>query len=83
MWMRPPGPTDAAFFRFVEVHWRQLLGMARLLAGADAEDLLQGVLVRCYPRWRRIEQDDPVGYVRRALVTRPLVAGGAAHVPTW
>lgn len=65
---RQLGGTDAAFARFIETHSRQLLHVARLLVGADAEDLLQGVLVRCYPRWRRIEQDDPFGYVRQALV---------------
>lgn len=61
-------PTDAAFTRFVETHSRRLLHLARLLAGEDAEDLLQGALLRSYPRWRRIEHDDPFGYVRQALI---------------
>lgn len=59
---------DAGFTRFVEVHSPRLLHLAHLLAGQDGEDLLQGVLVRAFPKWQRIEQDDPWGYVRQALV---------------
>ncbi len=63
---RDPG-TD--FDQFVAAHSRRLLHMAELLVGpADAEDLVQGVLIRMYCRWSRIEQQDPVSYARRCLL---------------
>jgi RNA polymerase sigma-70 factor (sigma-E family) len=60
---------DAHFTAFVAAHSPRLLHLARLLVTDRhaAEDLLQDVLARAYPRWSRIEQDDPVGYVKRAL----------------
>jgi RNA polymerase sigma-70 factor (sigma-E family) len=33
-----------------------------------AEDLLQTALVRAYPRWSRIQKDDPEGYVRKVML---------------
>lgn len=44
--------------------------LAFLLCGdwGEAEDLVQDSLVRCHRRWDRIKQDDPHGYVRRAVV---------------
>lgn len=70
-------PDDAAFDDFVSGSWRSLRQAAYVLTGntADAEDLLQTVLVRTYAHWPRVGRDDPVAYVRRALVN--------AYVDTW
>ena len=70
-------PDDAAFDEFVSSAWRPLRQAAFALTGntADAEDLLQTVLVRTYARWPRVGRDDAVAYVRRALVN--------AYVDTW
>ena len=65
----PPVPCgDEDFAGFVDTHSRRLLHIAELLVGAgDAEDLVQGVLLRMYRRWTKIEQQEPMGYARRAL----------------
>lgn len=70
-------PDDASFDEFVSSAWRPLRQAAFALTGntADAEDLLQAVLVRTYARWPRVGRDDAVAYVRRAL--------GNAYVDTW
>ena len=70
-------PDDAAFEEFVSSAWRPLRQAAYALTGntADAEDLLQTVLVRTYARWPKVGREDPVAYVRRALVN--------AYVDTW
>ncbi|MDI2125714.1 SigE family RNA polymerase sigma factor [Yinghuangia seranimata] len=64
----PPHTRD--FDAFVAANGRRLLHIARLIAGDDhrGEDLLQTALARTYLRWHRIQRDDPVAYVRRALV---------------
>jgi RNA polymerase sigma-70 factor (sigma-E family) len=59
------------FEAFVRDRGPVLLRTAYLLVGdrGQAEDLLQDVLEKTYPRWRRIRRgDDPGVYVRRALV---------------
>jgi DNA-directed RNA polymerase specialized sigma24 family protein len=56
-----------------------------------AEDLVQTVLVRAYPRWQRLRRDSPGGYLRQMLVTAYLSwwrrrwRGGipASNVPDW
>jgi RNA polymerase sigma-70 factor (sigma-E family) len=59
---------DEHFNDFVAAHSRRMLHVAELLVGpTDAEDLVQGVLLRMYGRWAKIEQQDPMGYARRAL----------------
>ncbi|MCT2585060.1 SigE family RNA polymerase sigma factor [Actinophytocola gossypii] len=61
---------DAEFTDFVAHRSPALLRTAYLLCGGDhaaAEDLLQEVLERVYPRWRRI-RDRAEPYVRAALV---------------
>lgn len=61
---------DAEFTDFVTHRSPTLLRSAYLLCGGDhaaAEDLLQEVLERVFPRWRRI-RDNPEAYVRAALV---------------
>jgi len=63
-------PEFITFDAFVQTEGPRLKGLARLVAGDDwlAEDLLQGVLAKCMPRWERIAQGDPIAYVRRSLV---------------
>jgi RNA polymerase sigma-70 factor (sigma-E family) len=63
-------PGDAEFEAFVLAAWPRLRQAAYALTrdSEDAEDLLQGVLVRLYTRWGRLGQDDPTAYVRRMLV---------------
>lgn len=63
---------DHDFDAFVRSTWRSLRQAAFALTGnaEDAEDLLQTVLANAYARWPRISRDDPVAYVRRALVNR-------------
>jgi len=61
--------SDAEFTDFVTHRSPALLRTAFLLCGGDraaAEDLLQEVLERVFPRWRRI-RDRPEPYVRAAL----------------
>jgi RNA polymerase sigma-70 factor (sigma-E family) len=61
--------NEADFTDFVTHRAPALLRTAFLLCGGDrgaAEDLLQDVLERAYPRWRRIG-DKPEAYVRAAL----------------
>jgi RNA polymerase sigma-70 factor (sigma-E family) len=59
--------TDAAFDRFVAEHRVALVRIATLLSGsvAQAEDLVQDVLIRLYPRWGSLA--DPLPYVRRCV----------------
>lgn len=68
---------DRDFDAFVRSTWRSLRQAAFALTGntADAEDLLQSVLANAYARWPRLRRDDPVAYVRRALVNR--------YIDTW
>ena len=68
---------DEEFDRFVATAWPRLRQAAFALTGhaADAEDLLQSVLARAYSAWPRVRRDDPVAYVRRALVN--------AYIDTW
>jgi RNA polymerase sigma-70 factor (sigma-E family) len=61
---------EAEFTDFVTHRASALLRTAYLLCGGDrgaAEDLLQEVLERVYPRWHRI-QGRPESYVRASLV---------------
>jgi len=61
-------PTD--FEQFVATRSSTLLRSAYLLCGGDrgaAEDLLQDVLERMYPRWQRI-RGEPEAYARAAMV---------------
>lgn len=61
--------SEADFTDFVTHRAPALLRTAFLLCGGDrgaAEDLLQDVLERAYPRWRRI-RDKPEPYLRASL----------------
>jgi RNA polymerase sigma-70 factor (sigma-E family) len=63
------GGTDEGFEAFVQIRSPALLRRAYLLCGGDraaAQDLLQDVLERLYPRWRQINTD-PYAYARAAL----------------
>ena len=70
-------PDDASFEDFVHASWPSLRQAAYALTGnaADAEDLVQTVLVRTYASWSRVGRENPVAYVRRGLVN--------AYVDTW
>jgi RNA polymerase sigma-70 factor (sigma-E family) len=59
------------FEEYVLARGPALVRLARLLAGDDhrADDLVQEVLAKAYPRWSRIARaDHPDRYVRRMLV---------------
>lgn len=59
------------FDAFVRHQSPRLLAFARLLTRdhAAADDLVQGVLVRCYPKWARIARDaGEYAYVRRSIL---------------
>lgn len=60
----------ADFDEFVAARGQVLQRFAFLVTGdwALAEDLLQAALARVYPRWGRIEHDDPEGYVRKVII---------------
>ncbi|KUJ67805.1 RNA polymerase subunit sigma-24 [Streptomyces albus subsp. albus] len=63
-------PPDLGFEEFVAARGPRLLRIAWLLTGDAhlAEDLLQTVLAKVWPRWHRIVGEDPEAYVRKALV---------------
>lgn len=62
---------DEDFTEFVQAYSTRLLRFAEMLCGDrhHAEDIVQHALMRCYPRWSRIE-GEPLGYVRKAVVNR-------------
>jgi RNA polymerase sigma-70 factor (sigma-E family) len=55
---------------FVAARGQALHRVAYLLTGdwGLAEDLLQTSLARAYPRWSRIERENPEAYVRQVMV---------------
>ncbi|BEL09177.1 SigE family RNA polymerase sigma factor [Actinoplanes sichuanensis] len=57
--------TDESFAAFVTARSGRLIAHAELLCGSreQARDIVQTVLMRAYPRWRRIEHEDPYGYL--------------------
>ena len=59
---------DQSFDEFVHSHQQALVRYATLLSGGqgDAEDLVQEVLIRVYPRWETLE-GSRYAYVRRAV----------------
>ncbi len=65
--MTGPAPD---FEEFVAARGPRLLRVAWLLTGDAhlAEDLLQTVLAKVWPKWHRIAGDNPEAYVRKALV---------------
>jgi RNA polymerase sigma-70 factor (sigma-E family) len=75
---RQPQSSDpnvaAAFDAYVRDHQLGLVRFATLLSGSrtDAEDLVQEVLVRLYPRWPDLlaQQGSLHGYVRKAITNQ-------------
>jgi RNA polymerase sigma-70 factor (sigma-E family) len=65
------------FEEFVVAALPGLLRFGVVLTGdrQRADDLVQTALVKTMRRWRAIEHDQPVAYVRRAMVN--------AHVSSW
>ncbi|MDI5962912.1 SigE family RNA polymerase sigma factor [Streptomyces sp. SL13] len=61
---------EGDFEEFVAARGPRLLRVAWLLTGDEhlAEDLLQTVLARVWPKWRRVSDGNPDAYVRKALV---------------
>jgi RNA polymerase sigma-70 factor (sigma-E family) len=61
---------EPGFEEFVAARGPRLLRVAWLLTGDAhlAEDLLQTVLARTWPKWNRIAAENPEAYVRKALV---------------
>jgi RNA polymerase sigma-70 factor (sigma-E family) len=64
------GMQAVKFEDFAGVRGQALQRFGYLLTGdwALAEDLLQTALARAYPRWSRIESDNPEAYVRKIMV---------------
>ncbi|MFE0631452.1 SigE family RNA polymerase sigma factor [Streptomyces sp. NPDC058864] len=62
--------AETDFEEFVAARGPRLLRVAWLLTGDThlAEDLLQTVLAKVWPKWRGISGENPEAYVRRALV---------------
>ena len=60
---------DAEFTAYVDGSRVRLARLAALLAGSphEGEDLLQGVYLRMYARWRHLRQGELDAYARRAL----------------
>ncbi|MFJ2788229.1 SigE family RNA polymerase sigma factor [Streptomyces sp. NPDC093249] len=65
-----PMSSDGDFEAFVASRGPRLLRVAWLLTGDAhlAEDLLQTVLAKVWPKWERIGRDHPEAYIRAALV---------------
>jgi RNA polymerase sigma-70 factor (sigma-E family) len=61
--------TDESFAAFVSAGSARLIAHAELLCGdrERARDIVQTVLTRAYPHWRKIERDDPYAYLYRAV----------------
>ncbi|MFI6285809.1 SigE family RNA polymerase sigma factor [Streptomyces sp. NPDC051018] len=61
---------DGGFEEFVAARGPRLLRVAWLLTGDAhlAEDLLQTVLARVWPKWQKIAGDHPEAYIRKALI---------------
>lgn len=52
--------------------YRSMLGLARTVLADDAaaEEVVQEAFARCYARWDRIDSDDPLPYVRSAVLNQ-------------
>lgn len=74
---------DTEFGLFVVAHRVRLVQAALLLTGgryAEAEDLVQTVLIRLYAKWERVRRvEQPVGYSLRALTNTFLDEARRAH----
>jgi RNA polymerase sigma-70 factor (sigma-E family) len=72
-----PEPPGQSFGDFVTEALPALLRFGHVLTGNpdEAEDLVQEALAKSMRRWRRARPDDPLAYVRRAMVN--------THVSRW
>jgi RNA polymerase sigma-70 factor (sigma-E family) len=85
------GDRDSVLGRLFECQYAALVGLARLLLDerGEAEEVVQEAFARVYEGWGRVrDKDDPLPYVRRAVVNlargglrRRLVVRRARHVP--
>ncbi len=72
------GTADAdSFAAFVRSRWTPLVRLAYAVTGdvVRAEDAVQEGLAKLWPRWPRLRDEDPYGYVRRVVVNEALTAG--------
>jgi RNA polymerase sigma-70 factor (sigma-E family) len=79
--------TQEHFVDFVSTESTSLFRTALLLSGDpdSAEELLQEVLVRLYPKWDRVSAvKSPTAYVRRSLINR-FISGrrGPSQMPFY
>lgn len=67
---------EASFVAYVAARRPALIRLATLLCGDphQAEDLVQGALLKAVPRWRRL-REDPEPWLRRVMVND--------HVSAW
>ena len=63
--------AEADFTEFTRAYSTRLVKFAEMLCGDrhHAEDIVQHALMRCYPKWQRIDGDQ-LAYVRQAVVNR-------------
>ncbi|TKA01998.1 SigE family RNA polymerase sigma factor [Actinacidiphila oryziradicis] len=69
---RAPRPAEADFAEYIRARRDHLVRAAYLLTGDlhQAEDLVQTVLVRVWPRWPKIKEMENVdAYVHRTLIS--------------
>ena len=67
---------DAEFTRYAEAATPRLLRFAHQLCGdpLQAQELVQSALVKTWLSWRRIRNEDPTPYVRKAILNTHLSA---------
>lgn len=73
--------VDDSFTRFVAERSGRLVAQATLMCGdhQQAQDIVQTVLARAYPRWRRIERGDPYAYMVTAVTNAGIDWWRRAH----
>ncbi len=71
------GGHDEEFATFAREASPRLLRTAYYVSGnaTDAQDLVQGALVKTYLKWKRVRHDNPAAYARRCLIN--------LHIDTW
>ncbi len=72
------GTADAdSFAAFVRLRWTPLVRLAYAVTAdvARAEDAVQEGFAKLWPRWPRLRDENPYGYVRRIVVNEALTAG--------
>lgn len=67
--MEAPIRMPVSFEEFVAARLPALLRYGRVLTGDthQAEDLVQTALTKAFGAWKRIESEDPEGYVRKVM----------------